>query len=149
MKDWIGLGSMDYYGIGFSNIRLPNDSKSYIYKYDSRINRFPEEVFLHEFLHTLERNADEYGYERPELHAYEKYGYENEAIIGQKQWYEDYMNKEIRTSNGYTGLPPEIYTLKPAKISNFVASYDVEAFKEPENIIEEIKQIINHLSSKI
>ena len=32
----IGLdfGSMDYYGIGFSNIRLPNDSKSYIYKYD-------------------------------------------------------------------------------------------------------------------
>lgn len=40
---------MDYYGIGFSNIRLPNDSKSYIYKYDSRINAFPEEVFLHEF----------------------------------------------------------------------------------------------------
>ena len=27
---------MDYYGIGFSNIRLPNDSKSYIYKYDSK-----------------------------------------------------------------------------------------------------------------
>lgn len=46
---------MDYYGIGFSNIRLPNDSKSYIYKYDSRINAFPEEVFLHEFLHSLER----------------------------------------------------------------------------------------------
>ena len=45
---------MDYYGIGFSNIRLPNDSKSYIYKYDSRINAFPEEVFLHEFLHFLE-----------------------------------------------------------------------------------------------
>ena len=73
---------MDYYGIGFSNIRLPNDSKSYIYKYDSRINAFPEEVFLHEFLHTLERNAKEYGYERPELHDYEKYGYQNEKIYG-------------------------------------------------------------------
>ena len=24
---------MDYYGIGFSNIRLPNEEKSYIYKY--------------------------------------------------------------------------------------------------------------------
>lgn len=47
--DWIGLGSMDYYGIGFSNIRLPNDSKSYIYKYNTRINTFPEEVLLHEF----------------------------------------------------------------------------------------------------
>ena len=61
----LGYGSMDYYGIGFSNIRLPNDSKSYIYKYNTQINTFPEEVFLHEFLHSLERNAQEYGYERP------------------------------------------------------------------------------------
>ena len=140
---------MDYYGIGFSNIRLPNDSKSYTYKYNTRINQFPEEVFLHEFLHTLERNAEEYGYERPELHAYESYGYENEPVIGQREWYRDYMNKEIKTSNGNIGLPPEIYTLKPAKSSNFASSYEVEAFKEPENILEEIKQIIDHLFSKI
>ena len=72
---------MDYYGIGFSNIRLPNDSKSYIYKYNERINTFPEEVLLHEFLHSLERNAEECGYERPALHDYQKYGYENEKII--------------------------------------------------------------------
>ena len=51
---------MDYYGIGFSNIRLPNDSKSFIYKYNTRINTFPEEVLLHEFLHSLERNSKEY-----------------------------------------------------------------------------------------
>ena len=139
---------MDYYGIGFSNIRLPNSSKSYVYKYNVRINQFPEEVFLHEFLHTLERNSEEYGYERPELHDYEKYGYENEAIIGQKRWYTDYMNKNIRTNSGYIGLPQEIYTLKPAKKSNFENSYKVEAFKEPENIIEEIRQIINNLVNK-
>ncbi len=140
---------MDYYGIGFSNIRLPNSSKSYVYKYNVRINQFPEEVFLHEFLHTLERNSEEYGYERPELHDYEKYGYENEAIIGQKRWYTDYMNKNIRTNSGYIGLPQEIYTLKPAKKSNFENSYKVEAFKEPENIIEEIRQIINNLVNKV
>ena len=37
----IGLdfGYMDYYGIGYSNIRLPNSSRSYIYKYDTRINK--------------------------------------------------------------------------------------------------------------
>ena len=52
---------MDYYGIGYSNIRLPNSSKSYIYRYDTRINIFPEEVFLHEFLHSLERTSEEYG----------------------------------------------------------------------------------------
>jgi len=54
----IGLvfGSMDYYGIGYSNIRLPNSSKSYIYKYDTRINTFPEEVFLQNFLTLIREN---------------------------------------------------------------------------------------------
>lgn len=139
---------MDYYGIGYSNIRLPNDSKSYVYKYNERINQFPEEVFLHEFLHTLERNSQEYGYERPELHDYEKYGYKNEILIGQKKWYTDYMNKNIKTISGNIGLPPEIYTLKPAKSSNFATTYKIEAFKEPENIIEEIRQIIDNIIKK-
>ncbi len=146
IKDWIGLGSMDYYGIGFSNIRLPNSSKSYIYKYDSKINQFPEEVFLHEFLHSLERTSKEYGYEIPELHAYKDYGYENEYLIGQREWYRDYMNKEITTSNGNIGLPNEIYTLKPAKKSNFEYSYELEdVYNEPENIIEEIRGIFDNL----
>ncbi len=141
---------MDYYGIGFSNIRLPNDSRSYIYKYNSRINTFPEEVFLHEFLHSLERNAQEYGYERPELHDYEKYGYENERLEGQKQWYTDYMNKEIKTTEGNVGLPAEIYTLKPAKNSDFDYSYKIEdVFKQPENIIEEIIEIFENLRRKL
>ena len=141
---------MDYYGIGFSNIRLPNDSRSYIYKYNSRVNTFPEEVFLHEFLHSLERNAEEYGYERPELHAYEKYGYENELLEGQKQWYTDYMNKEIETTEGNIGLPAEIYTLKPAKNSDFDYSYKIEdVFKQPENIIEEIIEIFKNLGRKL
>ena len=82
---------MDYYGIGYSNIRLPNSSKSYMYKYDSRINTFPEEVFLHEFLHSLERTSQEYGYQIPELHDYEKYGYESQNLTGLKDWYQDYM----------------------------------------------------------
>ena len=150
VNDWIGLGAMDYYGIGFSNIRLPNEDNSYIYKYDSRINIFPEEVLLHEFLHSLERNAKEYGYERPDLHEYEKYGYENEQLIGQKKWYQDYMNKNINTSSGKVGLPEEIYSLKPAKNSNFKYAYQIdECFKEPQNIIEEIKQIIKNLKNKV
>lgn len=138
---------MDYYGIGFSNIRLPNDSKSYIYKYNRAINIFPEEVFMHEFLHSLERNAEEYGYERPELHDYRKYGYENEMLVGQKKWYTDYMNKNVNATGEKIGLPQEVYTLKPAKSSNFMYPYNMEnVFKEPENIIEEIKEIINNLS---
>ncbi len=149
IKDWIGLGGMDYYGIGFSNIRLPNSSKSYIYKYDSRVNQFPEEVFLHEFLHSLERTAKEYGYDIPALHDYKNYGYENEYLVGQKQWYKDYMNQEIHISNGYIGLPNEIYTLKPAKRSNFAYPYELEVYTEPQNIIEEIRGIFENLFRNI
>ena len=140
---------MDYYGIGFSNIRLPNDSQSYIYKYNTRINQFPEEVFLHEFLHTLERNAKEYGYERPELHDDEKYGYQNEKIYGQEKWYRDYMNKNINTQNGKVGLPEEVYTLKPAKSIDFENSYQIkDVFKQPQNIIEEIQEIIEKIFNR-
>lgn len=149
IKDWIGLGSMDYYGIGFSNIRLPNSSKSYIYKYDTRVNQFPEEVFLHEFLHSLERTAEEYGYNIPALHDYEIYGYENEYLTGQKEWYKAYMNKQIYTEKGYIGLPNEIYTLKPAKKSNFQYTYELEEYKEPQNIIEEIRGIFDNLFRNI
>lgn len=140
---------MDYYGIGFSNIRLPNSSKSYIYEYNTAINKFPEEVLLHEFLHSLERNAKEYNYEIPALHDYEQYGYKNEALIGQKKWYTDYMNKNISTSEGKVGLPNEIYSLKPAKSSEFVYSYKLaNEFREPENIIEEIQGIFKNLAKK-
>lgn len=140
---------MDYYGIGFSNIRLPNSSKSYIYKYNTRINTFPEEVFLHEFLHSLERTAQEYGYERPELHDYEQYGYKNEVLIGQKKWYTDYMNKNISTTSGKIGLPNEVYTLKPAKSSDFNYYYQIEEFKQPENIIEGIREFFNNIINKV
>ena len=138
---------MDYYGIGYSNIRLPNSSKSYIYKYDTRINTFPEEVFLHEFLHSLERTAQEYGYKIPALHDYKKYGYKDENLIGLKNWYADYINKTIKTSEGNIGLPEELYTLKPAKTSNFEYSYKTSEFKEPQNIIEEIKQLFKNIGN--
>ncbi len=141
--DWIGLGGMDYLGIGFSNIRLPNTSKSYAYKYDTRVNIFPEEVFIHEFLHSLERNSQEYGYERPALHDYEKYGYKDEKLVGLKNWYKDYMNCEIKTDNGNIGLNKEIYRLKPNNEENFKFSYKLNEFEEPQNLIEEIRKILS------
>lgn len=140
---------MDYYGIGYSNIRLPNSSKSYIYRYDTRINIFPEEVFLHEFLHSLERTSEEYGYNIPALHDYEKYGYKNQKLTGLKDWYKDYMNKNIKTSNGYIGLPEQVYTLKPAKNSDFKYSYKIEEFHEPQNLLEDIKQLFKNVVNNV
>ncbi len=110
-----------------------------MYKYDSRINIFPEEVLLHEFLHSLERTSTEYGYQIPALHDYEKYGYKNEPLIGEKKWYTDYMNKKI---NGNEGLPEEVYKLKPAKNYNFRVSNPItNVFVEPSNILEEIQEL--------
>ena len=136
---------MDYYGIGYSNIRLPNSSKSYMYKYDSRINTFPEEVFLHEFLHSLERTSQEYGYQIPELHDYEKYGYESQNLTGLKDWYQDYMNKNIKSSEGLIGLPEEVYNLKPA----FKYSYSIDEFHEPQNVIEQIRQLFRNVINNV
>jgi len=43
----------------------------------------------------------------------------------------------------------EIYTLKPAKNTNFEYSYVIDEFKEPENFIEEIRGVIKNLVNKI
>ena len=59
------------------------------------------------------------------------------------------MNKKIQSNIGKIGLPSEIYQLKPAKESNFEYSYPLEYFKEPENIIEEIRELINNITNKI
>ncbi len=142
INDWIGLGYMSYYGIGYSNIRLPNDSQSYIYKFNPSINQFPEEVLIHEFLHSLERTAIEYEYEIPALHDYIMYGYRNEVLYGQKLWYADYLNKEIDTSSGKIGLPEEVFELKPPNNSNFTYAYELEGLLDgPEGIFEIIDEM--------
>ncbi len=143
VNDWVGLGSMEYRGLGFSNIRLPDSENDYVYKYNSRINTFPEEIYIHEFLHTLENNAQQYGYEIPALHDYEKYEYSSQPLVGLKQWYKDYMNCEIKTSSGYIGLPLDIFTKKPAKSTDFIYTHELIELKEPNNIIEELN-IIGH-----
>lgn len=146
VNDWIGLGSMEYRNIGFSNIRLPNSNSNYIYKYDERINVFPEEVYVHEFLHTLERNSLEYDYERPELHDYEKYGYRSQNRTGLREWYKDYMNKNIKSTNkGLVGLPEEIFTKKPTKTSDFKYSRKLDYFEEPQNIMEELNGVYKNI----
>ena len=135
---------MDLHGIGYSNIRLPNDSSSYIYTYDSRINTFPEEVFIHEYLHSLERILQERDYNIPKLHDYEKYGYENKQLIGLKNWYADYMTCNIKTSDGtLIGLDEIVYTITPPAESDFRYSVELEFNNEPENLIGETRHILN------
>ena len=137
---------MEYLGIGYSNIRLPDNESNYAYKYNHNYNIFPEEVYIHEFLHTLERNAKTYGYEVPDLHDYSKYGYSEDRLEGLKKWYIAYMNQEIEHNGVKIGLPAEIYTYKPVHESNFKYSMEVDALQEPKNIIEVIRSVFRRVA---
>ncbi len=139
--DWVGLGNMEYCGIGFSDIRIIED------EYSTR-TRFPQEVLVHEFLHTLERNAEEYGYTVPELHSYEKYGYKESNSERLKKWYTDYLCGEIKDENGlYIGLPEEIFIYKPAKSVNFTYGKKLELLDEPYGIKDTINCIIYQIKN--
>lgn len=139
VEEWIGLGNMMYLGKGFSNIKITTS------EYYNPV--FPEEVYIHEFLHTLERNSSEYGYTVPALHDYEKYNYSEEGTNGLKTWYIDYMNGKIISNGKYIGLPSEIYTLKPPKQSDFEFSYELDLLDEPSNISETINSIIKKIKN--
>ena len=136
---------MDLYGIGFSNVRMSNLKNDYTHQYNYRANTFPEEVFLHEFLHTLERNLIDSGYEIPALHDSSEYGYKEDALMGLKKWYEDYMNCEIyeKESDTYVGLKEITYTLTPPHESEFKFSVELNFNKEPQNIFEDMKSLVN------
>lgn len=136
---------MDLYGVGFSNIRMPDSNNDYTYKYDYRINVFPEEVYVHEFLHTLERTMKEYNHDVIELHAYKTYGYSEEKLLGLKNWYKDYMNGEIsdKILNQNVGLEEFVYKAKPAHRSDFEFPAEIKFNQEPENILQDIKSVID------
>lgn len=145
IDNWIGLGSMDMYGIGYSLIRLNRNTNIFAYKYGIT-NQNPAEVYLHEFLHTLERDNKENDYPTPELHDYEKINYKNgETEDGLNVWYKDYMRKNILDSetNEYIGLDESVYLSKPPNNSNFRYAIEVNWHKEPSNIFEEVLTIIN------
>jgi len=116
-----------------------------MYRYDTRYNVFPEEVFVHEFLHTLERNLNEYDVKFPELHSNEEYGYKDSGTSSIKIWYRDYMRKNIKTSSGYTGLTDVAYTTMPYHSRDFEDSEEIEFKVEPENFILGIAEIATNL----
>lgn len=145
VNEWIGLGSMRYGSIGFSNIRMPNDLQhSTMYKYDIRNDIFPEEVFVHEFLHSLERNLLERGYVFPALHDNEKFGYKSQVKTGLRDWYKKYMRCDIDSDVGKTGLDESVYTMKPIQFSDFQYSEEVEFEVIPHNFIDVIMQFIDN-----
>lgn len=134
---------MEYNQIGYSNIRMPDDRNSNIYQYSS-YNTFPQEVFVHEFLHTLERNEMENGNNIAALHDYGTYGYTEESTMGLRKWYEDYMQNTIENGKD-KGLTEFAYSSKPLHESNFKNAIELTLLDEPDTIIEELNSIIDRV----
>lgn len=136
---------MDFYDIGFSNIRFASDKANYIHKHNYRRNVFSEEVFIHEFIHTLERISKEHGYKIIDLHDNEKYGYKDGGINGLSDWYKAYMRNEIvdKDTNEYSGVKEQVYSFKPVNETNFRYPLEIDFNKEPRNIFEEIKSLFD------
>ena len=150
VKDWIGLGSMRYGQIGFSDIRMPNDLKnSTMYKYDIRNDTFPEEVFVHEFLHSLERNLVERGYTIPALHDNEKFGYKNQDKSGLKAWYKDYMQCNIASNIGLTGLDPYVYSTMPVHSSEFANATEIAFEENPKGPIDAVIKLFANFKNML
>ena len=128
--------------MGYSNIRISDETIN-VYK-DSNSNFFSEEVILHEFLHTLERNSKELGNETIALHDYKKYGYEDEKRYGQKKWYLDYLTNNI--SNTDKGLKEDVYYTQPVSEKNFKKREDItNNLYNEQNIIQKICEKISRI----
>ena len=121
--------------MGYSNIRISDETIN-AYE-DSNSNFFSEEIILHEFLHTLERNSKELGNDTIALHDYKKYGYEDEKRYGQKKWYLDYLTNNIK--NTKNGLKEEIYYTQPVSEKNFKKIKIITDYLyDEQNIIQKI-----------
>ena len=97
----------------------------------------------------MERILNEREYTIPALHDYKKYGYTDEPLVGQKEWYKDYMTKSIKTDEGYIGLDEIVYTQTPPAESDFEYSEVIDYHNEPKNIIEEFTQLFSNLGKVI
>ena len=135
---------MEYNQIGYSNIRLPSDRNSRLYQYSS-YNTFPQEVLLHEFLHTLERNEQDNGNNNiAELHDNNIYGYQEQRTNGLENWYRAYMQNNIQNAPD-KGLTDFAYSSKPIYESNFEYSIELDYLDEPDNILEQVSSIITRV----
>jgi hypothetical protein len=87
-------------GAGFSRIHVPIN-------YIDWGSTYPEEIFIHEWLHNVEGYYRGLGYNAPNLHDAEAYGYQPDPNAGGSwhEWYEDYMQNKVWDGSQYIGVP--------------------------------------------
>ncbi|GHU87270.1 hypothetical protein FACS1894202_01270 [Clostridia bacterium] len=116
-------------------------------------NPYPEEVFVHEWLHQLEAFYRGKGYTFPGVDDSIIYGYKNALTIGYNGWhvyYGDIMKCTVYDSNldKYIGMTAEMWRIKPSEEPVAKATIE-EALPTVENGIPEGAVIYESHSYKI
>ena len=112
--------------------------------YNSQTNRFPDEVFVHEFLHYIERVSNELNRPIPVLHNYRDYNYRKVGGLGLKTWYGDYMSHNVEDILHGTKVGVDKTVYHDAKLSKreyFENPKEIELDGEPHSIAEFIDLI--------
>jgi len=101
--------------IGFSFV-LHTDVKHCIeYLNGNFPGLWPAAVYVHEFLHSVESYSHSLNFEIPDLHNGEKYGYIDTEEW--REWYWDYIHKNIISDGKKIGVDPMVWKLRPSLFS--------------------------------
>ncbi|MFO0793392.1 MAG: hypothetical protein U0586_04940, partial [Candidatus Brocadiaceae bacterium] len=102
-----GVGSVGTWGsvtngAGYAMVQLPINFQAWG-------STYPEEIIVHEWLHTVEGFYRGFGYAVPSLHDAEKYGYKPDGNGSWHRWYEDYMQNKVWNGTKYVGVPSDAW----------------------------------------
>lgn len=134
-SDWWGLGTMHvadrHMGYGVIQM-LPGEDYWYFEK--SEDIPYPEEVWVHEFLHGLEFFYSSMGYPMPELDNGGAYGYQrtSQVVHGWRKFYEDFLCGRVYDENTRhtAGVKPEMWRMRPHKTPAFWDISEIPQKKE-------------------
>ncbi|MGL5087404.1 MAG: hypothetical protein ACRC68_17085 [Clostridium sp.] len=115
----LGMGPTDdANGATYAAVRL-FDSDHSLWYFDPRNAEYPEEVFIHEWLHGVEQTLAQKGYAGPWTHDAEEYGYTTNNRGSWNSWYRDLMQGNITdpATGKKIGITPDLWKIKPTTLN--------------------------------
>lgn len=110
---YYGLGGTFIDGkVGFSFVLHTDVNYCVDYLNGEYEGLWPSAVYIHEFLHCIESYSDALNLEIPVLHDGEKYGYTDKEEW--REWYTDYIHKDVVKNGKKVGVDPQIWKLRPS-----------------------------------
>lgn len=110
---YYGLGGTFIDGqVGFSFV-LHTDANYCVEYLNGRYEGlWPSTVYIHEFLHSIESYSHVLNLDIPVLHEGGNYGYTDKEEW--REWYTDYIHKDIAVNGKNVGVDPQIWKLRPS-----------------------------------